>query len=116
MKHLNESDANMASEPAALYYGTSKELRDSGILPELRQLGKEDTVWVIHFMQRHLDELTVSESVEDSDPLAELEQLGTLIKATGKTSEQLIGEYLEEKYGVFQTPSAFVEKYMNVEP
>ena len=65
MKHLNESDANMASEPAALYYGTSKELRDSGILPELRQLGKEDTVWVIHFMQRHLDELTVSESVED---------------------------------------------------
>ena len=100
MKQLEESDTMIASEPAALYYGTSQELRDSGILPELKQFGKEDTLWIIRYLQRHLDELTASERPTLPDPLATLSQLGDLIRATGKTSEQLISEHLEEKYAV----------------
>ena len=33
-----------------------------------------------------------------ANPLAMLDQLGDLVKATGKTSEQLIGEHLAEKW------------------
>ena len=100
MNQLNEPNADMASEPAAIYYGTSQQLRDSGILPELKHLGKEDTVWIIRFMQRHLDELTFAEKPLVSDPLAVLDQLGTWVKATGKTSEELINEHLDEKLAV----------------
>ena len=34
-----------------------------------------------------------------ANPLAMLDQLGDMVKATGKTSEQLIGEYLAETHG-----------------
>ena len=37
---------------------------------------------------------------EFSDPLEALESIGHLIRSTGKTSEQLIDEYVIEKYGV----------------
>jgi hypothetical protein len=94
MNQLNEPNADMASEPAAIYYGTSQQLR------ELKHLGKEDTVWIIRFMQRHLDELTFAEKPLVSDPLAVLDQLGTWVKATGKTSEELINEHLDEKLAV----------------
>ena len=59
-----------------------------------------------------------------TNPLAMLDQLGDMVKATSKTSEQLIGEHLAEKYNLWDyysdqsrmeilTPSAFVEKYIN---
>ncbi|MBR1485524.1 MAG: hypothetical protein IJ612_07535 [Prevotella sp.] len=35
-----------------------------------------------------------------SDPLEALESLGQLVRGTGKTSEQLIDEYLADKYGL----------------
>ena len=35
-----------------------------------------------------------------ANPLAMLDQLGDMVKATGKTSEQLIGEHLAEKYNL----------------
>ena len=34
-----------------------------------------------------------------ANPLAMLDQLGDMVKATGKTSEQLIGEHLAETHG-----------------
>ncbi len=37
---------------------------------------------------------------EISDPIEALEDIGRIIRNTGKTSEQLIDEYLEEKYGL----------------
>ena len=97
---MKESDIKIASEPAALYYGTSPELRESGILPELKQFGKEDTVWIIRYLQKHLDELSAAEHPTSNDPLSTLDQLGDLIRATGKISEQLIDEHLAEKYSV----------------
>lgn len=35
-----------------------------------------------------------------TDPLEALESIGSLVRSTGKTSEQLIDEYLTEKYAV----------------
>jgi hypothetical protein len=35
-----------------------------------------------------------------TNPLAMLDQLGDMVKATSKTSEQLIGEHLAEKYNL----------------
>ena len=35
-----------------------------------------------------------------ADPLEALESIGSLVRSTGRTSRQLIDEYLEEKYGV----------------
>lgn len=35
-----------------------------------------------------------------TDPLEALESIGSLVRNTGKTSEQLIDEYLTEKYAV----------------
>lgn len=43
MEETRKDEPTLVSEPAAIYYGTSQELRDSGILPELKNFGKEDT-------------------------------------------------------------------------
>ena len=84
----------MTAEPMQSYYGASAHLREGGLLPELHRLDKEDTTWVIQFMQQHLDELNAqsAEVHADSDPLAELDKLGELIMKTGLTSEQLVEE------------------------
>lgn len=97
-----ELSSDMAAEPAGLYYGTSQQLRDSGIIPELRNLGKEDTVWLIRFMEQHLEELSSAtvDALSLPDPLVALDQLGELVRGTGKMSEQLIDEYLKEKYAL----------------
>lgn len=48
-----DNHVNMASEPsAALYYGSSIRLRESGIIPELSQLDKTDTLWIIRFFAK----------------------------------------------------------------
>ena len=112
MEETRKDEPTMVSEPAAIYYGTSQELRDSGILPELKNFGKEDTVWIIRYLQKHLEELTSTERMKVANPLAMLDQLGDMVKATGKTSEQLVGEHLAKKYIEILTPSAFVEKYI----
>lgn len=95
-----ESPSGVAAEPAGLYFGASQQLRDSGIIPELRNLGKEDTVWLIRFMEQHLEELSFvnDDALSLPDPLVALDQLSGLVRCTGKTSEQLIDEYLKEKY------------------
>jgi hypothetical protein len=54
MEETRKDEPTLASEPAAIYYGTSQELRDSGILPELKNFGKEDTVWIIWKIQSEL--------------------------------------------------------------
>lgn len=95
-----EKQSHVVSEPAAIYYGTSERLRESGIISEISNLGKEDTIWLIRYMQQHLDELTAIPNISIVNPLDVLDQFGSLVKATGKTSEQLIGEYLNEKYSV----------------
>ena len=47
--------------------------------------------------ERRKDEATWAS--EPANPLAMLDQLGDMVKATGKTSEQLIGEHLAETHG-----------------
>ena len=99
---LHNDNGNMAADPMQSYYGASARLREGGLLPELHRLDKEETTWVIKFMQRHLDELNAqsAEVHADSDPLAALDKLGELIMKTGMTSEQLIEEHLKEKYAI----------------
>lgn len=91
---------SVVSEPAAIYYGSSERLRESGIITELKNLDREDTIGLIRFMQQHLDDLTATTAVPIQDPLDTLSQLGALIKATGKTSEQLIEERIDEKHAL----------------
>ena len=97
LSHFDNGD--MAAETMQSYYGASARLREGGLLPELHRLDKEETTWVIRFMQRHLDELNAqsAEELADSDPLAVLDKLGELIMKTGMTSEQLVEEHLKEK-------------------
>ena len=100
LSHIDNGD--MAADPIQPYYGASARLREGGLLPELHRLDKEETTWVIRYMQRHLDELNAQSAEEhaNSDPLAVLDKLGELIMKTGLTSEQLVEEHLKEKYAL----------------
>jgi len=99
----NNDQVSMASEPStALYYGSSTRLRESGIIPELSQLDKSDTLWIIRFLQRHLELMRTNEpklKEINIDPMYGLEYLRSIHK--GMTSfEELRAEYLQEKYGI----------------
>ena len=78
----NDNQASMASEPsAALYYGSSTRLRESGIIPELSQLDKTDTLWIIRFLQRHLELIGANETKKqkpDLDPMYGLQYLRSI--------------------------------------
>ncbi|MBR2234558.1 MAG: hypothetical protein IJ892_05840 [Prevotella sp.] len=80
-------------------------LRNNGIITELRDLGREDTMWVIRYMLNHLEELSApiaEKPKSQEDPLEALDFLGSLINKTGKTSQQLIDECIEEKHGAYE--------------
>lgn len=99
----NNNQVSMASEPsAALYYGSSTRLRESGIIPELSQLDKTDTLWIIRFLQRHLELMRTQEvkrQETDIDPLYGLQYLRSIHEGM-PSYEELRSEYLQEKYGI----------------
>lgn len=99
----NDNQVSMASEPsAALYYGSSTRLRESGIIPELSQLDKTDTLWIIRFLQRHLELMRTQEvkrQETDIDPLYGLQYLRSIHEGM-PSYEELRSEYLQEKYGI----------------
>lgn len=99
----NNNPVNMANEPsAALYYGTSTELRESGIIPELTHLNKTDTLWIIRFLQKQLEQMRIEETgnLEPSiDPMYGLNFLRSIHKDMPEYVE-LRAEYLHEKYGI----------------
>ena len=99
----NNNPVNMASEPsAALYYGTSTELWESGIIPELSHLNKTDTLWIIRFLQRQLEQMRIEETgnIEPNvDPMYGLNFLRSIHKDMPEY-EELRAEYLHEKYGI----------------
>ena len=98
-----DNHVNMASEPsAALYYGSSIRLRESGIIPELSQLDKTDTLWIIRFLQRQLELMKTKEpriQETDIDPLYGLHYLRSIHNGM-PSFEDLRAEYLQEKYGI----------------
>jgi len=99
----NNEQNVMASEPsAALYYGSSTRLRESGIIPELSQLDKSDTLWIIRFLQRHLEIMKANETKKQKvavDPLYGLQYLRSIHKGM-PSFEELRADYLQEKYGI----------------
>ena len=99
----NNNLVSMASEPsAALYYGSSTRLRESGIIPELSQLDKSDTLWIIRFLQRHLELMRTNEpkiQKTNIDPMYGLQYLRSIHKGM-PNFEELRAEYLQEKYGI----------------
>ena len=99
----NNDQVSMASEPSAeLYYGSSTRLRESGIIPELSQLDKSDSLWIIRFLQRHLESMRVKEAIiQEStiDPMYGLQYLRSIHKGM-PSFEELRTEYLQEKYGI----------------
>lgn len=99
----NDNPTNMASDPsAAMYYGSSTKLRESGIIPELSQLDKSDTIWIIRFLQRHLEKLKTEETKTkdaDVDPMYGLRFLRSIHEGLPDFDE-LKTEYLQEKFGV----------------
>lgn len=98
-----ENDNSIVSEPsAALYYGSSTELRESGIIPELSHLNKADTLWIIHFLQRQLEQMRIEEirsQEPDIDPMYGLNYLKSIHEGM-PDYEELRAEYLQEKYGI----------------
>lgn len=100
----NSHEENIVEEQPYEYYGTSTYLRESGIIPALKSLSREDTTWVIRFMQQHLNKISAKPDIASHDifskSLSALDQLGDAIRLSGKTSEQLINEHVRTKYSV----------------
>ncbi len=98
-----ENDNSIASEPsAALYYGSSTELRESGIIPELSHLNKADMLWIIRFLQRQLEQMRIEEirnQEPNIDPMYGLNYLKSIHEGM-PDYEELRAEYLQEKYGI----------------
>ena len=99
----NNNHESMASEPsAALYYGSSTKLRESGIIPELSRLDKTDALWIIRFLQRQLELMKTKESriqETDIDPMYGLQYLRSIHNGM-PSFEELRADYLQEKYGI----------------
>lgn len=95
---------DMASEPVGVYGDVSLKFRHSGILHEIRQLDKNDTIWLIRYMERHLEQLYSADGITGSnvttDPLECLDEIGLFVQETGKTVKDLVDEHLKEKYAV----------------
>ena len=99
----NNNPVNMASEPsAALYYGTSTALRESGIIPELSHLNKTDTLWIIRFLQRQLEQMRIEEMRNQESSIDSMYGLNFLksIHEDMPEYEELRAEYLQEKFGI----------------
>lgn len=103
MDYEENDNSSMASEPSvALYYGSSTELRESGIIPELSHLNKADMLWIIRFLQRQLEQMRIEEirsQEPDIDPMYGLNYLKSIHEGM-PDYEELRAEYLLEKYGV----------------
>ena len=103
MDYEENDNSSMASEPSiALYYGSSTELRESGIIPELFHLNKADTLWIIRFLQRQLEQMRIEEIRNQDpniDPMYGLNYLKSIHEGM-PDYEELRAEYLQEKYGV----------------
>ena len=103
MDYEENDNSSIASEPSAtLYYGSSTELRESGIIPELSHLNKTDTLWIIRFLQRQLEQMRIEEirsQEPDIDPMYGLNYLKSIHEGM-PDYEELRAEYLLEKYGV----------------
>ena len=103
MDYEENDNSSMASEPSvAMYYGSSTELRESGIIPELSHLNKADTLWIIRFLQRHLEQMRIDEiksQEPDIDPMYGLNYLKSIHEGM-PDYEELRAEYIQEKYGV----------------
>lgn len=103
MDYEENDNSSIASEPSAtLYYGSSTELRESGIIPELSHLNKADMLWIIRFLQRQLEQMRIEEirsQESDIDPMYGLNYLKSIHEGM-PDYEELRAEYLQEKYGV----------------
>ena len=103
MDYEENDNSSMASEPSiALYYGSSTELRESGIIPELSHLNKADMLWIIRFLQRQLEQMRIEEIRSQDpniDPMYGLNFLKSIHEGM-PDYEELRAEYLQEKYGV----------------
>ena len=99
----NNNHDNAVSEPsAAVYYGSSAKLRESGIIPELSQLDKTDSLWIIRFLQRRLETMRLMEIKEQDsaiDPMFGLQYLRSIHEGM-PSYEELRADYLKEKYGI----------------
>ena len=99
----NDNPVGMAGEPsAALYYGSSTQLRESGIIPELSHLDKSDTLWIIRFLQLRLEQMIAKEKNNlepDTDPMFGLNYLKSIHEGL-PVFKDLKNEYLHDKYGI----------------
>ena len=99
----NNNPVSMAAEPSAvLYYGSSTKLRESGIIPELSQLDKSDTLWIIRYLQRQLELMRTQEPLKqetDIDPLYGLQYLRSIHNGM-PSFDELRATYIQEKYGI----------------
>ena len=99
----NNNPVSMAAEPsAALYYGSSTKLKESGIIPELSHLDKSDTLWIIRFLQLQLEQMRAKENnlqEQEIDPMFGLNFLKSIHRGL-PDFEDLKAEYFQDKYGI----------------
>jgi len=60
---MNKDNHDVASEPSALTYGMSAELRESGLLNTIRNLSSKDKACLVRFI--HITEGLDAEEMED---------------------------------------------------
>ena len=72
-------------------------LKDQSYLPNIRRIVKSlQGVEKVNVARQK----PVKLHVRKDNPMGALDEIGELIRSTGKSSNQLIGEYLSEKYSI----------------
>ena len=101
----NKTHKDMACEPAAMAYGMSADLRNSGLLDEIQNLSREDKHCLVRYLY-DTDEIGVSnfEDLNDNQQPYTMEELNARIdeaeeeieRGEGKSFDEMMAGYRKE--------------------
>ena len=104
-KDMNqETYDNIASEPSALTYGMSAELRESGLLNTIRNLSRKDKACLVRFIHitegldvEGMDDLSIEQPYTMEELNARIDEAEAEIeKGEGKSFEEMIDGFKKE--------------------
>lgn len=99
-----ETYDNIASEPSALTYGMSAELRESGLLNTIRNLSRKDKACLVRFIHitegldvEGMDDLSIEQPYTMEELNARIDEAEAEIeKGEGKSFEEMIDGFKKE--------------------
>ena len=99
----NKTHKDMACEPAAMAYGMSADLRNSGLLNEIQNLSREDKHCLVRYLY-DTDEIGVSnfEDLNDNQQPYTMEELNARIDEAEEEIERGEGKSFDEMMAGFR--------------